>query len=455
MCESSASRTRISFSHSLDGLIERLEDVGDFELLDTAREQPFERPQRVVVLGRRADHLAVRGDRLVEIVQAKLVHLSEAILELEDLVWALPDLGLAHEHLGQVLPTLHLGEQAIEGAHCALVLGVDSEHSSIAAHRVLHVLELHLVHLRDAQPELDEALGISLELVELGVVERGDRGPAFDHHREALEGAERFFVLTVDAERARVRLERARVVAQALFVEPRDAMQQLDFGEGVVRETDLHLEHADELLALARRVVDRLEYGGRGEWLLLAVLDALERCQGRQMVRLDIENLAIQLDRAVDVVEVLLVELRDSILVADRLGRVRRELGLVLQNAEQLLPVARSLIQDVQAAERRQIVGIELEHLLIGVDRAPHVRELSLVDRADLVEDELLLVRVEDQIGLLGVDGEQLLPAREPEVELDQRVDAAQIFAVDLEDLLVDADGVFLALEHVLFDCAA
>ena len=68
------------------------------------------------------------------------------------------------------------------------------------------------------------------------------------------------------------------------------------------------------------------------------------------------------------------------------------------------------------------------------------VAELALVDRADLVVDALLLVGVGDEIGLLRVDGEQVLPARETEVELDERVERAEVLLVDLEDLLVDGD---------------
>ena len=80
------------------------------------------------------------------------------------------------------------------------------------------------------------------------------------------------------------------------------------------------------------------------------------------------------------------------------------------------------------------------------------VAELALVDRADLVVDELLLVGVGDEIGLLLVDREQVLPAREPEVELDQRVERADVVLVDLEDLLVDGDRLFGLLEDLFLD---
>ncbi len=95
-------------------LIQRLQDGADFELLGAALEQRLERAQGVFVLGRRADHLAVGRDGLVQVTQANLVDLTQAELELQNLVRALSDLGLAHEHLGQILPTLHLREQAVK-----------------------------------------------------------------------------------------------------------------------------------------------------------------------------------------------------------------------------------------------------------------------------------------------------------------------------------------------------
>ena len=110
------------------------------------------------------------------------------------------------------------------------------------------------------------------------------------------------------------------------------------------------------------------------------------------------------------------------------------------------------LVEDVETRERLEIVGIELENLLVRVDRLRDVAELALVDRADLVVDALLLFGVGDEVGLLRVDAEEIGPAREPEVELDERVERAHVVRVDLEDLLVDRDRLLGLLEHVLFD---
>ena len=126
--------------------------------------------------------------------------------------------------------------------------------------------------------------------------------------------------------------------------------------------------------------------------------------QRRLVIRLALEDLAVELDRARHVVEVLLVELRDPVLEADRLVRVARHLALARQHREELRPVLRLLVEDVEARERLEVVRIELEDLRVRVDRARHVAELALVDGADLVVDALLLVDVGDEIGLLRVD---------------------------------------------------
>ena len=76
----------------------------------------------------------------------------------------------------------------------------------------------------------------------------------------------------------------------------------------------------------------------------------------------------------------------------------------------------------------------------VRVDRRRDVAELALVDGADLVVDALLLVGVGDEIDLPRVDAEEVVPARERHVLLDERVDGAKIVRVELEHLDVDGD---------------
>ena len=135
------------------------------------------------------------------------------------------------------------------------------------------------------------------------------------------------------------------------------------FWNGSVARLDLHLVDANELRPVAGRLVDGLEHGGRAERILVAVLEALEGAQRRLVVGLPLEDVAVELDGARHVVEVLLVELGDPVLEADRLVRVARHLALAREHGEELRPVLRLLVEDVEARERLQVVRIELEDL--------------------------------------------------------------------------------------------
>ena len=221
---------------------------------------------------------------------------------------------------------------------------------------------------------------------------------------------------------------------------------------GVARVADLDLVDADQLRPVARGLVDGLEDGGGAERILVAALQPFEGEERRLVIDLALEDLAIELDGADDVVEALLVELGDPVLEADRLVRVLAHLALAREDAEELLPVLRLLVEDVETRERLEVVRIELEDLRVGVDGLRDVAELALVDRADLVVDALLLVGVGDEIRLLRVDGEEILPAREAEVALDERVERAEVVLVDREDLLVDGDRRLGQLEDVFLD---
>ena len=163
-------------------LVQRLENLADFELLRARFEQRLQGVQGVRVLGRGTDHFAISRDRLVQITQTSLVDLAQAELEAEDLFRALTDLALASQHLGQILPALHLREETIQRADGDLILRVLPEHQPIALDCLLEAFELHFVDLRRAQTQLHEALRFSVQLVELRVVQLCNGRPTFDHH---------------------------------------------------------------------------------------------------------------------------------------------------------------------------------------------------------------------------------------------------------------------------------
>ncbi len=404
------------------------------------------------MLGRGGEHLAVGRDGGIEIVEPLLVDLAQAVLELEDLVRRLADLGFARQDLREITPALGPQEEPVERADRGLVFRVGGEDAAVARDGAVDVVELNLVDLGYAKAQIDQPVGLSCELVELGVVELGHLRPAIGHAAESLERTQGLFVAVVGGEGARVDVESGVRVAQAVFVEAGHAVQDVDLRHRVFREAGLHLENADELRPLAAGVVHRFEHRGGPERIEGAGLEALESRESRVVRGLASEDLAIQLDGARNVVEVLLVELGDAVLVRNRFVRIVAELGFVREHAEKLLPVLRGLVEDVEPAERREVVGVELENARVGVDRLVDLAELVLEHGADLVEDALLLVDVGDEIGFLRVDVEEILPPRQAEVELDESVHRANVFRVALEDLQVDADRRVVPLEKVFFD---
>ena len=121
-------------------------------------------------------------------------------------------------------------------------------------------------------------------------------------------------------------------------------MQQVDLRVWVVGKLHLHFQHTDQPLPLASCVVDWLQYAGRGQRSDLTTLDAFERVQRGTMIVLQVENVPVEIDRAINVIESLLVELGDPVLITNSLRGVSRQLRLVRKNTKQLLPVLGSLI---------------------------------------------------------------------------------------------------------------
>src|SRR5262249_15614970 len=104
-------------------LIERLEDLSDDELLHATLQPTFQRRERFGMLGGSADALAVGLDGLVDVAEPELVTAAEPVPEFQDLVGALSDLRFTREDLGELAPSLGLGEEAVERTDGDLVLG--------------------------------------------------------------------------------------------------------------------------------------------------------------------------------------------------------------------------------------------------------------------------------------------------------------------------------------------
>ena len=80
------------------GELATIVDLGDLDLADAGLEQPLERPERRLVIGRPLQDLAVGRDGRRRVVQVQLLELTEAELEVERLLGR-AQLGLPTERL--------------------------------------------------------------------------------------------------------------------------------------------------------------------------------------------------------------------------------------------------------------------------------------------------------------------------------------------------------------------
>jgi hypothetical protein len=229
-------------------------------------------------------------------------------------------------------------------------------------------------------------------------------------------------------------------------------MQELDLADRILFVADLDFEHVHEALELAVLRVNRLQDERRFARLFAFLNHALERVERRRVIGDDREDLAIAFDRPHRIAELVIPEIGNAIPVRNDFGRIAGEIRFALEDREKLLPVARRLVERIEAADRRQIIRLDLQDALVGVDRLGDVADLALVHRADFEVEALLLLGVEDDVGLALVDAQQLLPLLEPQIELDQLVERADLLRVDFEDLLVDLDRIERPLEELLVE---
>ena len=103
-------------------------------------------------------------------------------------------------------------------------------------------------------------------------------------------------------------------------------------------------------------------------------------------------NLAIRFDRSGQIAQLVFPKLSDAILKVNSLHGGFRQLNLSFQVLQQVVPSARLLIQAIERLDSPDIFGVQVDHVLIGLDGSLRVGELLLIERAQLVVDSLLLL---------------------------------------------------------------
>ena len=151
-------------------------------------------------------------------------------------------------------------------------------------------------------------------------------------------------------------------------------------------------------------------------------------------------------DGAFVVVEAIAVdraELREDL---DLLTVVEGDLGLLLEDLDELVEVLRALVETAEGAERFGVRRIAVEHLVPELDA-----DLGLLDALggelrDVEELASALVAVE-AIGFFSLETEELLPVAALLVHAAQVVDGSAVLGIDRDDRFVGFDGLGLVRE--------
>ncbi len=156
------------------------------------------------------------------------------------------------------------------------------------------------------------------------------------------------------------------------------------------------------------------------------LVDALERFEE---ARVQIERFVEELDRAIQILELVAVNLR----LREDVTRLDLGPGLELadgrQRVDHLLPLAGLLVELEQLVEQDVIGGLEVAGLLERLDRLVRVLLLVAPDIPNLVEDLVALLTIHHGVEDLALVSSDLLPIVRLTVDVDQRFERRTMIA--------------------------
>ena len=335
--------------------------------------------------------------------------------------------GLA-EQLGQLLEPRALLVDTDDLVDDLEVVGLEVVKLGPIVAGAVEVQQLALGHPRESTQDLSLAAGLAGDL-ELALERRDQQVEIVGLAREDLESVQRLEIVAGQAQDLFAGPDRLGVAAELVVPELGHPTQQRDLLGVVAGRFVLLLEQLDDLVVIARAIVER----GQGP-------------QGREVARRELGHLEVELDRALRVDLPVAVDLGQALEDLEPLVGLGRAGQLGLLHADHVVPHARALLDPADLLARVGIVRIGLAHPMPGIERPVDVAEPALADLRELDE--------------LGREGRVVQGARQPlrlslgrlidliEDQVAQgrpRVLAAEVILVALEGVGIEG----LALEHL------
>src|SRR4029453_18996150 len=95
-----------------------------------------------------------------------------------------------------------------------------------------------------------------------------------------------------------------------------------------------------------------------------------------------VQDLPIDVHRTRYISELVMPELADSIAIAYSLCRISNQARFSFEDAQQILPVACRLVQSIQSRNSGEVVRIDLQNALVGIDGLGHLPQLAFINGA-------------------------------------------------------------------------
>ncbi len=423
------------------GPVDRLQDAGDALLVLLLDHEALEGAQRGR-LGLHLQHLLVLIDRALDVGQPALEQVGQTEAERHGQLRVRRPLDAPDQELGPLEPLLLRLEQPLQLALGRRVVRIDVERRPVAVHRAGQVAQPVLVDPGHAAVEVEAPARVGRGPHRL-LVDLDERVPALRPGQHRLEAGEGLVVARAGLEDPPVGGVRALDLAEP-------PLGQLGQGQrDVAHDRSLTRHVVEQLLVQVGQAGPAVEHAGQPDQLGAEA----------RIVRVLAQETPVPAERAIHVLELVLVQPGDVALELHALFRRAGGLELDLVDADQTRPV---LTRDVDRLEhvgrrgaRAGVVEIALERLArTGVARVAAERGAVVLHRplrvvevglAQLTEAEAKPDRLLDREGeaepALGQVG-QVVPPLGLLVEELERLGRAARVRDELEDLLPGHDRV-------------
>ena len=156
-------------------------------------------------------------------------------------------------------------------------------------------------------------------------------------------------------------------------------------------------------------------------------------------VVVEVDDVPVRVDRAVDVLDLVGVDLRDGAVELDLRLALERRRDVALVGVDEVEPLPELAVAALEREVRLLVVRVDLEDLLEALRREVGLEELLLLDRRELHEDVDALALGRHDVELLLEDVDEVGPLLErPRRRARGRAAPARFAASTSSDLAVD-----------------